>query len=70
MKVVLKSRADGAGVAIFAITRLTDAGCIDDRTVKVINHFSHNGEMTHDELAAWGSDRGILAACDGMEVEF
>lgn len=52
------------------IARLTDAGCIDDRTVKVINHFSHNGEMTHDELTAWGAQRGILAAYDGMEVEF
>lgn len=52
------------------IARLTEMGCVDDKTVKVINHFSHNGEMTHDQLAAWAADRGILAAYDGMEVEF
>lgn len=52
------------------IQRLTDLGCVDSRTVKVINHFSHNGEMTHAQLEAWGAQRGILAAYDGMEVEF
>ena len=52
------------------LARLTEAGCVDEHTVKVINHFSHNGEMTHDDLARWGAGRGILAAYDGMEVEF
>ncbi len=49
---------------------LTAQGCVHERTVKVINHVSHNGEMTHDQLAAWGAGRGILAAYDGMEIEF
>ncbi|MDE7218172.1 MAG: hypothetical protein K2O45_00885 [Oscillospiraceae bacterium] len=52
------------------IQKLAERGCVDGRTVKVINHFSHNGGMTHDELAAWGAERGILAAWDGLEVEF
>ena len=52
------------------IQKLTDLGCVDSHTVKVINHFSHNGEMTHDQLTAWGAERGILAAYDGMTVEF
>ena len=52
------------------IQKLTDLGCVDRHTVKVINHFSHNGEMTHDQLTAWGAERGILAAYDGMTVEF
>ena len=52
------------------LQKLTEEGCVDDHTVKVINHFSHNGGMTHDELTAWGAGRGILAAYDGMEVEF
>ena len=52
------------------LQKLTDLGCVDGRTVKVINHFSHNGGMTHDDLTAWGAERGILAAYDGMEVEF
>ena len=50
--------------------KLAELGCISSQTVKVVNHFSHNGEMTYDQLAAWGEERGILAAYDGMEVEF
>lgn len=52
------------------LEKLTALGCVDGDTKKVINHFSHNGGMTHEELVAWGEERGILAACDGMEVEF
>ena len=50
--------------------KLAELGCTDDHTVKVINHFSHNGEMTHDQLEAWGAQRGIHVAYDGMEIEF
>ena len=52
------------------LEKLMGLGCVDDKTVKVINHFSHNGEMTHDQLTEWGAQRGILTAYDGMEVEF
>ncbi len=52
------------------LEKLTALGCVDGHTVKVVNHFSHNGGMNHEELAAWGAERGILAAYDGMEVEF
>ena len=54
----------------FVLDKLTALGCVDGSTKKVINHFSHNGGMTHEELTAWGAERGILAAYDGMEVEF
>ena len=50
--------------------KLAELGCISSQTVKVVNHFSHNGEMTYDQLALWGKKRGILVAYDGMEVEF
>lgn len=50
--------------------KLTNLGCIGNHTVKVINHFSHNGQMSHEQLTAWGIERGILSAYDGMEVEF
>jgi len=50
--------------------KLTDLGCADSRTVKVVNHFSHNGGMTHDQLTAWGAERGILTAYDGLEIVF
>lgn len=52
------------------LNRLTELGCVDSHTVRVVNHFSHNGGLTHDGLAAWGAERGILAAYDGMEVTF
>lgn len=49
---------------------LEEMGSIDGHTVRVINHFSHNGGMTQEELERWGAQRGILAAYDGMEVSF
>ena len=50
--------------------RLTEYGCVGQHTVKVINHFGHNGKMTHDQIAAWGAEHGFLATYDGMEIEF
>lgn len=52
------------------LRKLETMGCVDSHTVKVINHFSHNGGLTHEGLTAWGAERGILAAYDGMEVTF
>ena len=52
------------------LEKLTALGCVDGGTVKVVNHFSHNGGMSCEELAAWGAERGILASYDGMEAEF
>ena len=49
---------------------LADRGCVDADTIKVVNHFSHNGEMSHEQLTEWGAKRDIRAAYDGMEVEF
>ena len=52
------------------LEKLAAEGCVDSHTVKVINHFSHNGGMTHDDLTAWGAEQGILSAYDCMEVKF
>ena len=52
------------------LEKLGKMGCIRESTVKVINHFSHNGGMNHSQLTEWGAKRGILAAYDGMEAEF
>lgn len=49
---------------------LEERGCIGPDTVKVINHFSHNGEMTHGELEEFGKEHGLIAAYDGMKVSF
>jgi len=50
--------------------RLEERGCIDQNTIRVINHFSHNGEMTHADLEQFASEHGMTAAYDGMCVEF
>lgn len=47
---------------------LEEHGCIDKHTVKVINHFSHNGEMTHAQLEEFAKEHGMVAAYDGMKV--
>lgn len=43
-------------------------GCVGTDTVKVINHFSHNGNMSHEELEAFAKEHGMTAAYDGMKV--
>ena len=42
----------------------------DERTIKVINHFSHNGGATYDELAAEAAKYGVVVSFDGLEIEF
>lgn len=52
------------------IKMLEEHGCIYPDTVKVINHFSHNGEMTHKQLEEFAQEHGMIAAYDGMKVLF
>lgn len=49
---------------------LRSMGCVDEKTVCVVSHFSHNGGMTQMELERWGAAHGILTAYDGMELAF
>ncbi len=49
---------------------LEERGCICKDTVKVINHFSHNGEMTHEQLEEFAKENGMIASYDGMKVLF
>ena len=49
---------------------LEEKGCIHKDTVKVINHFSHNGGMTHRELERFAGEHGMIAAYDGMRINF
>lgn len=50
--------------------RLLEIGVADEKTVHVVNHFSHNGKLLHDELVAAASELGFLCSYDGMEIEF
>lgn len=49
---------------------LEEHGCRHRNTVKVINHFSHNGEMSHEQLEKFAEENGMTAAYDGMKVLF
>ncbi|NMA83585.1 MAG: hypothetical protein GX962_06955 [Epulopiscium sp.] len=52
------------------LQKLADSSAIDHYTIKVINHFSHNGNMSHDQLDAYAQKNGYLCTYDGMVVEF
>lgn len=49
--------------------RLEALGCIDEGTVQVINHFSHNANPLHHVLEERVKDLGLLVSYDGMVVE-
>jgi len=45
-------------------------GCADFKTKFIINHFSHNGNRTHEQLSDCAEKLGFITAHDGMTVEF
>ena len=49
--------------------RLEEIGVSDEKTLSVINHFSHNGKLLHDELCKEAEKTGFITAYDGMETE-
>lgn len=49
---------------------LCDMDLCDSHTIAYINHFSHNGKATHEELAVAASKYGFGVTYDGLEVEF
>ena len=52
------------------LERLAGLGSVTPETVKVVNHFSHNGNPRHDLLEARAAEYGCLVSYDGMTVEF
>jgi len=50
--------------------RLIEIGCADKNTVFCINHFSHNGKATYDELVRIAEKYNFKVSYDGMEIEF
>lgn len=58
------------GTVIKVLGRMKGMRLADEKTVVVLNHFSHNGGMTYDELSQAVKDLGFLVSYDGMEVEF
>lgn len=70
----LQDRIGGGHLTLKAIAvlldRLKELGVIDDRTVKVMNHFSHHAGATYDEMTEICRPLGILVSYDGMQVGF
>ena len=50
--------------------RLTEIGVCDDNTIAYVNHFSHNGKLSHKELVTEAEKYGFSATYDGLEVDF
>ena len=45
-------------------------GLCDEHTATYVNHFSHNGLLTHEELVIEAAKYGWGASYDGLCVEF
>ena len=50
--------------------RLLKLGLADERTIWIVNHFSHNGGWLHEEISAQAARYGMAASYDGMSVTF
>lgn len=56
-------------VCLDVVKRMRELGLIDERTVKVVNHFSHNGGQTYDEMCKEADKHGVVVSYDGLEIE-
>lgn len=50
--------------------RLIMSGIADENTIFCLNHFSHNGGYTYDELVPVAQEHGFIVSYDSMEIEF
>ena len=51
------------------IERMLREKIIHKDTIKAINHFSHNGKATYDELVEATTDLDIIVSYEGLEIE-
>ena len=54
---------------VILCNRMHDERIIDDKTIIVANHISHNGLVSHDEAESIGESLGFIVAFDGLEIE-
>lgn len=52
-----------------ARAELNKIGCTDENTKFVLNHFSHNGGYTYDELVPVAAEMNFTVTYDGIEIE-
>lgn len=58
------------GTNVKVAARMKQEGLIDEKTVIVINHFSHNGGQTYDEMLDEAEKHNFIVSYDGLEVQF
>lgn len=51
------------------IAILRREGLINEKTVIVLNHFSHNGGQTYDEMLKEAEKYGLIVSYDSLEIE-
>ena len=52
------------------LDRLAAMGAVTDKTIKYVNHFSHNANPNHAILEKRAAEYGCLVSYDGCQVEF
>lgn len=57
-------------VNLEVLAKMEEEGIVDSSTVKVVNHFSHNGGATYDEMVEIAKPYGITVSYDGLIIEF
>jgi phosphoribosyl 1,2-cyclic phosphate phosphodiesterase len=68
---VMKDGGNHMGIPDCDVVRqkLLSMGLAGTKTVFVLNHFSHNGGLNHDDLCKAAEKDGFIVAYDGMEIE-
>lgn len=50
---------------------MLEAECVlDEGSIKIVNHFSHNDKATYEDLVANCEEDGLVVSYNGMEIEF
>lgn len=58
------------GTNLEVINRMRREGLIDEKTKVVLNHFSHNGGQTYEEMCKETEKYNVIVSYDGLEIEF
>ena len=58
------------GTVVKTVARMKKEGIADENTVVVINHFSHNGGQSYEEMLEEAAKHNLTVSYDGMEIEF
>lgn len=58
------------GTNLKTVERMKSLELVDEKTLIVANHFSHNGGQVYDEMLSEAEKHGIIISYDGLELEF